>query len=112
MIKIGNKEYRLTLTTRATKEIVKKFNGLEELGERLSKGRFEDSLDDLIWLIVLLANQSILADNLMNGTNTPLLTPEEVELYTSPKDFATFNEAISEALLDGTKTEIQSEKNA
>ena len=36
-ITIGGKEYELLLTTRATKEIGKKYGGLSDLGDKLLK---------------------------------------------------------------------------
>ena len=33
VIKIGGKDYELVLTTRATKEIARRYGGLENLGE-------------------------------------------------------------------------------
>ena len=35
VINIGGKEYELLLTTKATKEIAKRYGGLENLGEQL-----------------------------------------------------------------------------
>jgi len=37
IIKIGENDYELLLTTRATKEIAKRYGGLENLGDRLMK---------------------------------------------------------------------------
>jgi len=110
-IKIGGKEYELLLTTRATKEIAKKFGGLGNLGERLSKAEnFEEAIDDLIWLIALLANQPILLHNLRNpGEKLPTITVDEVELLTVPSDLAEYKDAILNALVLGTKREIRSE---
>lgn len=60
-IEIGGVEYELILTTKATKEIAKRYGGLENLGEKLMKSEnFEMALDEIIWLITLLANQSLL----------------------------------------------------
>lgn len=60
IIKIGENDYELILTTRATKEIAKRYGGLENLGDRLMKSEnFEMALDEIIWLITLLANQSV-----------------------------------------------------
>lgn len=65
IIKIGENEYELILTTRATKEIAKRYGGLENLGDRLMKSEnFEMALDEIIWLITLLANQSVMIYNL------------------------------------------------
>lgn len=65
IIKIGENEYELILTTRATKEIAKRYGGLENLGDRLMKSEnFEMALDEIIWLITLLANQGVMIYNL------------------------------------------------
>ena len=44
----------------------------------------EMALDEIIWLITLLCNQSIEIYNLRNSDKKPLLTEETVELLTSP----------------------------
>jgi hypothetical protein len=116
VIVIGGREYELLLTTKATKEIGKKYGGLGNLGEKLSQAEnFELALDELLWLIVLLANQSILVHNLQNPDDKQdLLEQETLELLTTPLDLADFKEAIMSALLKGTKREVLSEdaKNA
>lgn len=113
-INIGDKEYELVLTTRATKAIAGRYGGLENLGEKLMKSEnFEMALDEIVWLITLLANQSILIRNLKNK-NAPeeLLTEEEVELLTSPLDLAAYKTAITEAMFKGTKRNVESEEEA
>ncbi|QHQ63827.1 hypothetical protein Ana3638_19265 [Anaerocolumna sedimenticola] len=111
-INIGGKEYELILTTRATKAIAGRYGGLENLGEKLMKSEnFEIALDEIIWLITLLANQSILIQNLRNK-NSPeeLLTEEDVELLTTPFDLAEYKNAITEAMFKGTKRNVESEE--
>jgi hypothetical protein len=106
----------LLLTTRATKEIAKKYGGLTNLGDKMIKSEnYEEALSELVWLIVTLANQPILIYNYKNkGNEKPLLTEEEVELLTTPTDLADYKEAITECLYKGTKRNIESEdsKNA
>lgn len=111
VIKIGGEEYELVLSTRATKEIAKRYGGLENLGEKLMKSEnFEMALDEIIWLITLLANQSILIHNLRNKEKPKdLLTKEEVELLTSPLELAVYKSAITEAMFKGTARNIESE---
>ena len=59
-INIGGREFELILTTRATKEIAGRYGGLENLGQKLMRSEnFEMALDELVWLITLLANQSV-----------------------------------------------------
>lgn len=62
VITIGGVEHKLILTTKATKDITKRYGGLEKLGDKLLKNAtMEESLGEVIWLIALLANQ------MMNG---------------------------------------------
>lgn len=114
IIKIGENEYELLLTTRATKEIAKRYGGLENLGERLMKSEnFEMALDEIIWLITLLANQSVMIYNLKNpNSKKPLLCEDEVELLTSPFDLAEYKNAIMDSMHKGTKRNIESEQTS
>lgn len=116
-ITIGDEEYTLLLTTKATKEIAGRYGGLENLGDKLMKAEnFEMALCEIVWLITLLANQTILVHNLKHKDEPKdLLTEEMVELLTSPSDMANYKAAITEALYRGTKRNIESEtdpKNA
>lgn len=111
VINIGGEEYTLVLTTKATKEIAGRYGGLENLGDKLMKSEnFEMAIGEIVWLITLLANQSILIFNLKNKDDIkPLLTEDEVELLTVPSDLAEYKSAIMEALYKGTKRHIESE---
>jgi len=110
IIKIGDEEYQLILTTKATKEIAKRYGGLENLGTKLMKTEnFEMALDEVVWLITLLANQSILIHNRKNQDKRGLLTEETVELLTSPLELAAYKDAIMEAMFKGTKRNVESE---
>ena len=115
IIKIGDKEYELLLTTKATKEIAKKYGGLEKLGDKLLTNKdYESAIGEIVWLIVTLANQPILIHNFKNPNNKKdLLTEDEVEILTTPTDLANFKDAITEALFKGVKRNIESveEKN-
>lgn len=111
VITIGGEDFELILTTRATKEIAKRYGGLDNLGEKLMKSEnFEMALDEIIWLITLLANQSIMIHNLKNKDNPKdVLTEDAVELLTSPLELAAYKAAITEAMFKGTARSIESE---
>ena len=113
-ITIGGKEYALVLTTRATKEIAGRYGGLENLGDRLMKSEnFEMAIGEIVWLITLLANQSILIHNLKDKEHPKeLLTEGVVELLTTPLHLAGYKTAITEALYKGTKRNVENEKDA
>lgn len=110
-INIGGDEYELILTTKATKAIASRYGGLENLGERLMKSEnFEMALDEIVWLLTLMANQSILIYNLKHkDAPKELLTEDEVELLTSPLELASYKNAITEAMFKGTARNVASE---
>ena len=114
MITIGGEEHELILTTRATKEIAARYGGLENLGDKLLKNKnFEMALGEIVWLITLLANQSILIHNLRNRDDKkPLLTEDDVELLTLPSELAEYRQAITEAMYKGAKRNIESEDDS
>ena len=48
-INVGGTEFKMILTTKATKEIAKRYGGLENLGEKLMKTEnFELALDEVV----------------------------------------------------------------
>ena len=77
---------------------------------------FEMALGEIVWLITLLATQALLIHNLKHKDDPKeLLTEDMVELLTVPADLATYKTAITEALYNGTKRNVESEadpKNA
>ena len=109
-INIGGDEYTLLLTTKATKDIAGRYGGLENLGDKLMKSEnFEMALDEIVWLITLLCNQTILVHNLKHpDEKKPKLTAEEVELLTSPMELTDYKDAIMEAMYRGTKRNVES----
>lgn len=113
-IEIGGQAFELILTTRATKEIAARYGGLENLGQKLMRSEnFEMALDELVWLITLLANQSVLIHNLRTPEDKQeLLTQETVELLTSPLELAEYKTAIMEAMFKGTKRNVESENDS
>lgn len=113
-ILIGDEEYTLLLTTKATKDIAGRYGGLENLGDKLMKSEnFEMAIGEIVWLITLLANQSILVHNLKHkDAPKELLTEEMVELLTTPVDLADYKVAITQALYKGTKRNVESEADS
>ena len=111
VITLGGEDYELVLTTRATKEIAKRYGGLDEMGEKLlSTDDVGATLDEIVWLLVTLANQSRMIHNLKNPKDQiKLVTAEEIELLTSPADFIDYKDAIMTAMQRGTQRNVLSE---
>lgn len=113
VIQLGGESYELILTTKATKAIAGRYGGLENLGDKLLRSEnMEMALDEIVWLVTLLANQSILIHNLREKEHLrDLLTEDVVELLTSPSDLADFKSALMDALIKGTKRNVESESD-
>ena len=111
VIEIGGQEFELVLTTRATKEIAKRYGGLSDLGDKLMQAEnFEKAIEEVTYLICLLANQGVEIHNFQHPEDKKEhLTPELVELMTSPYDLAKYKDAIMQAMYKGTKREVESE---
>ena len=112
VIEIGGEPYELILTTKATKAIAGKYGGLEKLGDQLLRAEnFEPALSEIVWLITLLANQSIMIHNLKHpDAPRALLTEDAVELLTTPMELATYKNAVTQAMFKGTRREVESEE--
>jgi len=116
MITLCGEEYEMILTTKATKEINSRYGGLGKLGDRLSQSKnFEEVIDELVWLLTLLINQGIAVENFKRRTRgeeyVPIFKPEEIEILTSPADFAEYKGAILEALQKGATRNVKSEES-
>ena len=116
MITLCGSQYELILTTKATKEINRRYGGLGKLGDKLSKSEnFEEIIDELVWLRTLLINQGVLVHNVGNKffaeKQRPLFSEDDIEVLTSPADFADYKDAIFEALQKGAMRHIKSEEN-
>ena len=113
-ITVNGENYELILTTKATKELAARYGGLENLGDKLMKSvKFEEIIGEIVWIIVLLANQGIMVHNIKNPkSKKELLTEEMLELLTSPLDLAEFKDAIMQAMTKGTKRNVESEETA
>ncbi len=67
--------------------------------------------DDIVWLIELLVNQSILQYNFLHKeAPKALLTKEEIGLFCDPAQFIDFKDAILAALLQGSMRHVLSEE--
>ena len=112
-ITIAGTEYALLLTTKATKQIAKRYGGLQNLGDKLFAGQdnFEEGLDQILWLIALLANQSVLVHNYQfPNDRKELLDMETLELMTSPYDLLGYKDAILACMNKGTRREVEGEE--
>lgn len=114
LITLDGEEFELLFSTKAAKEIDKRYGGLENLGKTLEGAEgFTQRSDELMWLTALLANQSIIIYNKRNpkAEKKSLVTEDYLEAITSPVDYTDMNMAIIEAIKKGTQRNIVSEES-
>ena len=69
-----------------------------------------EGLDEIIWLIALLANQSVFIHNFQfPDDQQELLDAETLELLTSPYDLLGFKDAIMSCMSKGTARHVETE---
>lgn len=109
-INIGGKDYPMMLNVYATKQIVKRYGGLEEVGNKITESSYADQLDDILWLMTVLINAGIMFNNYKENQKTPFITQEIIEAVSIPTDFMDYKDAIFTAMNKGAARHIKSEE--
>lgn len=106
-IKIAGKQYHLVFTTAALKEVSKRYGGIAEMGDKMDADKTA-AIDDICWLVALLANQGImLSTGNTNPGNPDLLTADKIALLTMPREIELLSQAAVEAINIAMETEHQ-----
>lgn len=108
-VEIGGETYNLMLTTKAAKEMSKRYGGLDKIGEAFNKEDFVETIDEVIWIIMTLANQQIMIENRGKEKQKTLFTEDDLELLIAPGELADYRDAIFTAFELGMKRNIESE---
>ena len=111
-VKIGGKDYNLTLTTLAEHILSKKYGGISEFGTKMFREEdFDLALDETAEILVVLANQEIMLRNLDKPDDPePLLSAERVLLSCTPLELAELRTAAVQAISLGRQRNVESEK--
>ena len=110
-ITICGKSYPLCLTLRATKEIAKRFGGLENLADALSGAELPDQLDTMTWLLSLLMTEGSSMLRVMGEEAPPPLTAEMLEIVLTPGDLIEMQGNLLRTVRVGVGREVEG-KNA
>ena len=110
MITIGGKEFPMMLSVYATKQIIKRFGGLENVGEHIQKADYAEQIETTMWLLTTLINGGIMFLNYKNNTKDPLIEQEHIEAVISPSDFIEYRDAIFTTMNKGAARHVKSEE--
>ena len=108
-ITVFGEEHELLLNLRASKEITQKYGGLEEFGELFEGKSIEETIDDVIWIVTLLAKQGADVHNLQHPDSPrEYLSAEAIELAPLATLFE-LRDAIGGAMMRGSARHVQSQ---
>lgn len=108
----GNK-FELIYTVAVNKQIGEKFGSMAKFIEKLAEAaESEDTIsvmDDMLYVFVLMANQSILIGNHFRDENKPMWDMETIEMLFSPADVILARDYLIDAINAGNSRTVQSE---
>jgi hypothetical protein len=103
-VTIGGQEYKLLLTMGATRQICAKYGDITGFGKKLVETKdFSEQAGDILWMLALLINQTVLIHNMQHpGDKRELITEEYIELFSYQFEIREFTSAVREALSRGS----------
>ena len=113
--RIAGKEYPMCLTMRATKAVVERYGGLEEVSDALLAKALGQQLDELFWLLSLLLREGCALDNYLHPERQEQLTPpppETLELVLTPGDMVDMRSTMFLCMAKGMGREVATEDDA
>lgn len=100
-VELGGQEFELVLSTLATKHISEKYGGLDKMGKAITTAAGKD-LDGIMWLLAELINGGITRENVLKGTQRPLVDANTLAAITTPGDLVQLREAIPAVIVRDT----------
>lgn len=102
---INGKPYDLVFTNAALREVVRRFGGVEEMGQKMQENQAE-AVDHVFWLVSVLANQgTMLATGNTKPNNPELIDADFVAVYTKPHEISALSDAMNRAIAEGMNME-------
>ena len=108
-IEIAGKLYPLNFSTKAAKEIAKRYGGLENIEDAFSGKAVDAMMDEIVWLLSLLIAQGVAYKRIVKGEEVKGITADELEVVLGVADMTDIKDKIMNAMLGGMKREVEVE---
>ena len=106
-IEIAGSTYPLNFSTKAAKEIAKRYDGLENIEDAFSGKAVDAMMDEIVWLLSLLIAQGVAYKRIVDGEEIKGITAEELEIVLGVADMGDLKDKIMDAMLGGMKREVE-----
>ena len=108
-IEIAGRKYPLNFSTKAAKEIAKRYNGLENIEDAFADKAVDAMMDEIVWLLSLLIAQGVAYKRIVEGEEVKGITADELEVVLGVADMTDVKDKIMNAMLGGMKREVEVE---
>jgi hypothetical protein len=108
-IEIAGSTYPLNFSTKAAKEIAKRYNGLENIEDAFADKAVDAMMDEIVWLLSLLIAQGVAYKRIVEGEEVKGITADELEVVLGVADMTDVKDKIMNAMLGGMKREVEVE---
>ena len=108
-IEIAGSKYPLNFSTKAAKEIAKRYDGLENIEDAFSGKAVDAMMDEIVWLLSLLIAQGVAYKRIVEGEEVKGITADELEVVLGVADMTDMKDKIMNAMLGGMKREVEVE---
>lgn len=114
-IEIADKKYPLNFSTKAAKEVAKRYGDVSNIGEAFTGKTTDEMMDEAIWILALLIEQGVAYKKIVDNEEIKGLNREELEVVMGVFDFSNLKNTILGAMTAGMNREVEVEidsKNA
>jgi len=113
VITIDGKAYDIVCSTAVAEVLLEKYGSIEELCNKvMSIKDLSENASELVWFIELFVNAGIRTHNIRHrDAPLPLMSKEEIELLTVPKEYPELWASIWDAISRGMMRNVQSEED-
>ncbi len=111
-IEIAGKKYPLNFSTKAAKEVAKRYGDISNIGEAFTGKSTDEMMDEATWILALLIEQGVAYKRIVENEEVKGLIKEELEVVMGVFDFANLKNTILEAMTAGMSREIEVETDS
>lgn len=114
-IEMAGRKYPLNFSTKAAKEIAKRYGGISSVGEAFEGKSIDEMMDEATWILALLIEQGVAYRKIVDDEEVKGLTKDDLEIVMGVVDFADLKDTILRAMMAGMEREVEVEpdpKNA
>ena len=106
-IEIAGRKYPLNFSTKAVKEVSKRYGDISKVGDAFSDRPVDEMMDEATWLLALLIGQGVAFKKIIDGEEIKGLTQEELEVVMGIVDFADLKDTLLGAMTAGMDREVE-----